>query len=199
MHLTVDNRETDSGAGAATLQDILQTIMKRTRNENRIIWSVQLNGSAYSETTPHEAAQVNAADIQTLAIETRSAEDICRDFIRHSGAIASGLLKGADTASLLFRTQDHHEANRHYGMLLDSCHGFFSLLHESEMILMSEESDSEDFSRSRKETVQRSFGVFDSMMAAQQNEDWTVLADVLEYELAPLLRRYKDVVEAQAA
>jgi hypothetical protein len=73
---------------------------------------------------------------------------------------------------------DEKEANRHFVKFLESYRDLIQMLRQSEGILKL------DF----QENLVSLEKLSDEIIAAQEKEDWIMLADLLEYELAPLLR-----------
>lgn len=199
MQLRIDNRETDCGPEYSSLQDVLENIVKETIDTSRMVWSVKVDGRSYCEKVPYEAGQMSLADIHTLEVDTKSAEEVCQDFLHRSGSLLECLAEGADRVSALFRGLDYQEANRQYHNLLESCQGFFALLHESEAILGLDEPAAGLKPLSLRNALNSSSSLFDSMLAAQKSEDWTILADLLEYELSPLLLEYRNMIVSRAA
>jgi hypothetical protein len=45
-----------------------------------------------------------------------------------------------------------------------------------------------------KDEVQKLSGVIDQMLKVQEDEDWVMLADLLEYELIPLLKGWNEIL-----
>jgi len=199
MKVWIDGCETVLHAYHANLQDVLQEIIDLQIEKNRVIWSVKVNGEAFGEKVPHEASQMDLADIQTLEVETMSAEEICETFLRNSGSILDCLSESADRLHFMFRTSNHQEANRQYWNLMESCQGFFAMLHESEAVLKLDFQNVQLKSASLRNTLRNSSHLFDSMLTAQEHQDWKNLADLLEHDLSPLLLEYKEIMTARAA
>ena len=199
MHLRIDSRDADLSRKHSNLQDVLQEVIDQKIDRSRVVWSVKVNGKSYSEKVPHDAGRVCLAAIQSLEIETKSAEELCQAFLRRSALILECLSEGAGRVSELFRTLDYKEANRQYRNLLESCQGFFAMLHESEEVLRVDPQEGGQINPSIQDALKDSSCLFDSMLTAQKNEDWTILADLLEYELSPLLLEYKDIIVSRAA
>ncbi len=45
-----------------------------------------------------------------------------------------------------------------------------------------------------EDEVQKLSGVMDQMLKVQEDEDWVMLADLLEYELIPLLKEWNEIL-----
>ena len=198
MKVVVDNQEVKGKESYGNLQEILQNISEEQLSDNRMVWSVKLNGTDYCEQSPHDAVNVKTGDIKTLEIGTMDDTEICESFMQNGGAIVDCLCKGTEKVSQLFRMDDGEEANKHYSNLLDSCQGFFAMLHHSEEVLKIDWTISGGQGGSLGKKIVSADQLFDTMYKAQKDEDWINLADLLEYELSPLLEEYKEIVAAAA-
>jgi len=196
MKLIIDNQVAQGIGCHGNLQQILQEIGEKQLGNNRIIWSVKVNGNPYHEQSPHDAMKVAAADIRTLEIGTMDDTEICEAFIQNGGVIADCLCRGTEKVSELFRLEDEGTANKHYGDLLESCRGFFSMLHHTQEVLKMGGTANHYSVEDHLASVNK---LFEIMFKAQQNEDWIRLADLLEYELSPLLAECKEIVVDLAA
>jgi len=196
MKTMIDNREAATPGCHRNLQEMLQEISEGQMSENRVVWSVKINGKNYCERFPHDAARVKAKDISLLEIGTMDGTEICRTFIENSEAIVDCLCAGAEQISAMYRLEGAENANKHYWNLLDSCQGFISMLYHSEGVL---KLGGVGRKKPFQDTLEYAEELFDSMYAAQMNEDWINLADLLEFELSPLLKQCREVVTRIAA
>ena len=198
MKILVDNREVKSKRSYGNLQEIVYDISEEQLRKNRVVWSVKVNGTDYDEQSPHDAVNIKTTDIKTLELGTMDTAEICESFMQNGKALVDCLCRGTEKVSELFRLDDAEKANRHYSSLLDSCQGFFAMLHHSQGIGELDRTTSVGKGLSLAEKFGSIDRLFDSMYVAQQNEDWINLADLLEYELSPLLAECKEIMAAAA-
>ncbi|RZB34892.1 MAG: hypothetical protein SRB1_00660 [Desulfobacteraceae bacterium Eth-SRB1] len=178
MKILIDGTETTLSGSFGNLEEVLQEILKNQISEEKIVWTVRLNGENYSEKSPHDARKIRIDDIYTLEIGTTDKTGIGRSFLENSGMIFDNLCKSAEKISGLFRMSDEKEANRHFVKFLESYRDLILMFRQGEDIL---ELDSQEKLASLEK-------IADEIIAAQEKEDWIMLADLLEYELAPLLK-----------
>jgi uncharacterized protein YicC (UPF0701 family) len=178
MKILIDGTETPLSGSFGNLEEVLQEILRNRISGGKIVCTVRLNGENYSEKAPHDARKIEIGDIYTLEIGTTDKTEICRSFLENSGMIFDDLRESVQKISGLFRMADEKEANRHFVKFLESYRDLIQMLRQSEGILKL------DF----QENLVSLEKLSDEIIAAQEKEDWIMLADLLEYELAPLLR-----------
>ncbi|MEA3417486.1 MAG: hypothetical protein U9R02_15320, partial [Thermodesulfobacteriota bacterium] len=70
MRILIDQTETLLSGSFGNLEDVLQEILSNQISEEKIVWTVRLNGENYSEKAPHDAREIKIGDIHTLEIGT---------------------------------------------------------------------------------------------------------------------------------
>ena len=195
MELLVDGQQTGMIGAFANLEDILARIASDQDGRDRVVWSVKLNGQNYSETVPHDSKGIIIDDIRSLEIDTMGRTEIVQDFLRNGGNMVEILYESAKKISGIFRKTDEKEANKYFAEFIDLYRNFFYMLQQSGDI-MEINFDTADIKGSsvneRLMTLQK---LFDQMIHVQEQEDWIMLADLLEYELAPILREFGGIFQ----
>jgi hypothetical protein len=196
MEISVDRKSVEiEGAHISNLEEILVKVMSEHVQPGKVITGVKLNGAGYSEKKPHDAATVSLKDIQTLEIDTMSAEEMARHFFNNGAKYLELLIKGAEKISELFRIADETEANEHYAEYLENLQLFLQMVAESKEALHLNLSAIPFQNATVEDEVQKLSNVTDQMLKVQENEDWVMLADLLEYELTPLLRGWESITQ----
>jgi len=180
MKVLIDGNETRLNGPFNNLEEVLSEILKNRIGGERIVWTVRLNGENYSEKAPHDARKITIDDIYTLEIGTTDKTGICRSFLENGGTIFDDLRESVDKISELFRMSDEKEASRHFIKFLDAYRDLIRMLRLCEGI------PKLDF----QEKLVSLEKLSDEIIAAQEKGDWIILADLLEYELAPLLKEW---------
>lgn len=194
MEISLDRKNVElEGPQGSNLEEILIRVMSEHVQQGKVITSVKLNGTGYSEENSHDAAGVPLKDIKTLEIDTMSAEEMARHFFRNGGKYLDLLIKGAEKISELFRIADETEANEHYSEYLENLRLFIQMVAESKEALHLNLSAIPFQNATVEDEVQKLSNMMDQMLKVQENEDWVMLADLLEYELIPLLKGWDQV------
>ena len=195
MEISLDRKGIElEGPTGRNLEEILTRVMSEHVQPGKVITGVKINGSGYSEENPHDAASVPLKGIKTLEIDTMSAEEMARHFFRNGGKYLDLLIKGAEKISELFRIADETEANEHYSEYLENLQLFIQMVAESKEALNLNLSATPFQNATVEDEVQKLSNLMDQMLKVQENEDWVMLADLLEYELIPLLKEWNEIL-----
>jgi hypothetical protein len=195
VEISLDRKNVElEGTQGNNLEDILKKIVSEHVQPGKVITRVKINGSGYSEENPHDAAHVPLKDIETLEIDTMSAEEIARHFFTNGGKYLDLLIKGAEKISELFRIADETEANEHYVEYLENLRLFLQMIAQCTDVLNLDLSVMPFQEATVKDEVQKLSGVMDQMLKVQEDEDWVMLADLLEYELIPSLKEWNGIL-----
>ena len=195
MEISLDRKRLElEGAQSTNLEEILMKVISEHVQPGKIITGVKLNGTGYSEKNPHDAASVALKDIKILEIDTMSAEEMAKHFFTNGEKYLDLLIKGAEKISELFRVADETEANEHYAEYLENLRLFLQMIAQCTEVLHVDLSAIPFQKATVKEEVQKLSGVMDQMLKVQEDEDWVMLADLLEYELIPLLKGWNEIL-----
>jgi hypothetical protein len=193
--LTVDGLEmAASEVPGANLEEILLTIMEHPVTNGRIICSVVVNGSPYSEEVPHAALEVDRSSIASLSLDTLTLEDMGLNFLKTGPQYLSTLSEALPKIVESFRVGDEHEANEHFLNFLEALQLLMSMLEQTRHVLnLWQGADGENGSELTAYLDGR-VEVLNTLISLQEQKDWIFLADVLEYELADSLKRLADIL-----
>ncbi len=168
------------------LEEVLLKIMSEHVRPENVVITVKLNGEVYSEKDPHDAARIPLSDIETLEIDTMTTEEIARKFFENGARQLGMMIQAAEKISELFRIADENEANKQYADFLENLRLFMKMLAEVKEML----------NGTLEDRLQRLSEMMDQMIHTQEQEDWIVLADLLEYGLVPLLKEWQEILPA---
>lgn len=187
--IVVDGRETGLAVQSFdNLEQLLMKVMEDNHLEGRIVTDVLVNREPFSEIYPHQAEDVEASDIESVEIHTMPTSEMAVNITRELYKVVTLMDHGARRVAELFRKADQNEALEVYQDLIDVTRDFigmigvlrgeFSLKHTPDLNDSAEELSS----------------LFSEMLEVVENEDWILLADLLEYEFIPTVERWKKIV-----
>ncbi len=195
MEILIDQQSIEMDtSGVNNLEEILAKIMAEDVTPGSTITTVKLNGTVYSEKTPHDAVGVAISDIKTLEINTMGEEEIAWRFLENGVRQLDLLIQGAEKVSELFRIADEAEANEHYAQLLESLRLFLHIVDQVKGILNLDLSAIAFENDTVEQRFEKLSEVINEMLKVQEEKDWIMLADLIEYELMPLLEEWKSIV-----
>jgi len=187
--IVVDGRETGINIQSyGNLEELLMKVVEDGRLDGRVVTDVWVNKEAFSEIYPHQAEDIETAEIESVEIKTVAVSEMAVSITQELNKVVELMDHGARRVADLFRQADDGEALEVYQDLLDVTRDFMSMIG----VLRGEFSfkDNAEFNKATDEIS----GLFTEMLEVLENEDWILLADLLEYEYIPAVSRWKKVV-----
>ena len=188
MKLTINGVEQEeSDLKGETLEAILEMMVKNTPGSYiRRIW---LDQKEFPADDP-ETLQKKPADINSLEVELANLKDLMATNLSNALDYLEKLIPGFDQAADLFRMGNEQEANKFYIQILDGMDWFSEVIN---MVMSSqgEGPEPEDTLRLRQAKLTDLMG---QMLEANKNQDWVLLADILEYEMIPFYKEWQTIL-----
>lgn len=189
--IVIDGRQSDlSIDNFANLEEILVKVMAEDTLDNRIVTDVLVNEETFSEIYPHQAEDIDRRDIRSVEIRTVGVNEMATNIARELYKVVQVMSEGSRRVASLFRQADDGEALELLQDLLDVTRDFMSMVG----VLRNEFSlnTSAEFGAN----VEQISGLLGEMAEVLENEDWILLADLLEYEFLPSCENWKQVIQA---
>jgi len=172
----------------ANLEEILVKVMSDGTLENRVVTDVLVDDEAFSEIYPHQAEDIVAGDFARVEIKTVPVQDMAVNITRELYKVVRLMHEGGRHVAELFRQADDAEALELYQDLLSVTRDFLAMIG----VLRDEFSltNHPEFSQAVEDISE----LFSEMTEVMENEDWILLADLLEYEFTPAVEKWKKVI-----
>ena len=170
------------------LEEILLRIMETDELEGRVVTDVFVNNESFSEIYPHQAEDIEVDEIESVEVRSMPVADMALEITREMGKVVQLMDHGARRVAELFRQADDAEALEVYQDLMDVTRDFLNMIG----VLRGEAIKTADaaFNKAADEVS----SLFSEMLEVLENEDWILLADLLEYEFIPAMARFKSVI-----
>lgn len=187
--IIIDGQKSDFNITNFTnLDELLIGLMSMKHLDNRVVTDVLVNDEAFSEIYPHQAEDVDCRDIQKVEIMTMGVPEMGVNIARELYKVIRLMSEGSKQVADLFRRADDAEALEMYQDLLDVTRDFLGMIGAlRDEFALSANPQFEDAVNDLSE-------LFTEMLEVQENEDWILLSDLLEYEFHPLVERWKSIV-----
>jgi hypothetical protein len=186
MKISINGAETEeSSFQGETLKEVLDAIVKS--HQDTYIRRVWLDGQEVSSSAP-DSLMTSTSSIALLELELANLKDLMANNLGNAKEYLEKLIPGFQKAADLFRMGNEQEAHKYYLQILDGIDWFSQVV---QTIVNSREIELEG--QDLKDRQEKLTGFMTQMLEANQNQDWVLLADLLEYELVPF---YKDWQEA---
>ncbi|NCD24423.1 MAG: hypothetical protein EOL86_02345 [Deltaproteobacteria bacterium] len=175
-------------ANFENLEQIIEKVMEDERMQRRVVTDVLVNNEAFSEIYPHQAEDMETASIDRVEIVSVPLIEMAQSITRELYKVVSLMSKAGQRVADSFRMADDAQALELYGDLIEVNRDFLGMVGvlRGEFALDS----SEEFENSLADLS----SLFTEMIEIQENEDWILLADLLEYEYLPLVEKTKTIV-----
>ena len=173
----------------ANLEEILVMVMQDSAMANRVVTDVLVNNETFSEIYPHQAEDIGSEFIQSVEVKSVPVGEMAVNIARELYKVAQIMANGSRQVAKLFRQAEDSEALELFQDLLDVTRDFMGML----TVLRSEFAltNTEEFSVK----VEQFSNLLSEMTEVLENEDWILLADLLEYEFLPTCEGWKSVIQ----
>ena len=141
-----------------------------------------------------EALQKKPSDIDSLEVELANLKDLVATNLANALDYLKKLIPGCEQAADLFRAGNEQEANKYYLQILDGIEWFSQVV---SVIMSPDEGETElpDTDDESLEVRQKKLtDLMSQMLEANQNQDWVLLADLLEYEMVPFYKDWEKIL-----
>lgn len=139
-----------------------------------------------------EALQKLPANIVSLEVELAHLKDLVATNLGNAQDYLKKLIPGFEQAADLFRTGNEQEANKYYLQILDGIDWFSQVVN---IIMNPEKGETAGANGVNLQDRQaRLTALMSQMLEANKNQDWVLLADILEYELVPFYKDWENIL-----
>jgi len=188
--ILIDGKQYDiSDQNFQNLEEVFEKVVAEGHLEDRIVTDVKVNDEPFTEIYPHQAEDIEMAEVETVEIVTMATNDMAVEITLELYKVVNIMNEGGKRVAELFRQADDAEALETYQDLLEVIRNFLRMIG----VLRDEYSlkDHPDYERSAEELNE----LFTEMSTVLENEDWILLADLLEYEFLPAVEKWKKVIK----
>lgn len=178
--IIVDGRESSLQiSDFENLEQLLAKIMEDDTMTGRIVTDVLVNNEAFSEIYPHQAEDMDCAGITSVEVRSRPQNSMAVDMAAELDKVARMMGSAARNIARLFREAQDTEALELLQDLLDVTRDFMGMLAHLRDNYVGGADD--EFARK----TEAFSNLISEMSEVLENEDWILLADLLEFEFAP--------------
>lgn len=188
--IIVDGRRSDLDiSNFENLEQLLSAIMEDESMAGRVVTDVIINGENFSEIYPHQAEDMSCDNIDSVEIRSEAATKMAVEMSAELSKVATMMASGARNVGRLFRESKESDALSLLQDLLDVTRDFMGMLtHLRDRYLGG--ADEEYIQRTEKFSA-----LITEMSEVLENEDWILLADLLEFEFVPACETWRTVGE----
>jgi hypothetical protein len=179
------------------LEEVIVELHENFIPAGQQLYQVHVNGEFFSERYPRESRYVNLGEVATISLKTISDQDMARVILNQSVQQAEVLCQALEQGAALFRLAAEDEANYYFAQVLDSLRWLLQVGDIASQVLNNNGGQPSLPSISH---FLRNLGrLLDEMLQISEEEDYIMLADLMEYELLPMVQEWQRILSQLAS
>ena len=189
--IIIDGRESELTINNfANLEELLISATSDQTLGDRIVTDVFVNDEAFSELYPHQAEDITSDELQRVEICSVPYTEMAMNIAQELDKVTAIMSTGGRRIAALFRQADDDEALELFQDLLEVTRDFISMIGALRAnFFMSEDAVFVDH-------AQRISALLTEMSDVLEDEDWILLADLIEYEFVPEAESWKEIIQS---
>jgi hypothetical protein len=177
------------------LEEALVELNDKFIPEGQQLFQVEVNGQFFTERYPRESRYVTLGEVSTLDLRTVSDADLARSILADAAVQVETLVQALEKSAALFRLAAEDEANHYFAQVLEALRwllqtgeGACKVLEvDLQMVTSPQVGDVSDF-------LKRFQDLLEEMLQVYEEEDYILLADLMEYELQPMVKQWQKIL-----
>lgn len=191
--IVIDGRESAlSLSNYANLEEVLSKLIEEESLDQRIVTDVLVDDEAFSELYPHQAEDIDSKSIQRLEVRTVSMEEMAHDVVGELPKVINIMASGSRRSAALLRQAE----------LAEGLEVLQDIIAVSRDMLTTIRVLRAQFSREASQELDALGNTLGDLLGemgdVMGNEDWVLLADLLEYEYLPACEGWRAVIDQLA-
>ena len=181
-------------ASIGTLLDVVSQI-EVSLPQGHIITEIVLNGKVLDSGWYHNATKIYLLDEDTLNIRVEESTLIAREVLKNSKGQLEQMLNDFSLIADAFRVNDEKEANKKFVQGIENLQWFNKILEDSTILLGRPLNKIIDKDVAFSQYINQIGEKLDQILKVQAYKDWIMLADLIEYEMIPALKKLSVLYE----
>jgi hypothetical protein len=177
------------------LEEALLELNDRYIPDGQQLFQVEVNGQFFTERYPRESRYVTLGEVSRLDLKTVSDEDLARSILSNAVQQVETLVQALEKSAALFRLAAEDEANHYFAQVLEALRWLVQtgegacqvLAVDLGEVTSPQIGDVSDF-------LQRFQDLLEEMLQVYEEEDYILLADLMEYELLPMVLQWQQIL-----
>jgi len=188
--ILIDGKQYDiSEHNFQNLEQVFEKVVEEGHLDDRIVTDVKINNEPFTEIYPHQSEDIEMSEVESIEITTMGTNEMAVEITLELYKVVNIMAEGGKRVADLFRQADDAEALDTYQDLLDVIRNFLRMIG-----VLRDEYSLKDHKEYERNAVELN-DLFTEMSTVLENEDWILLADLLEYEFLPAVEKWKRVIK----
>jgi hypothetical protein len=177
-----------ASSAEGTLGELLTELMASLENSHKLICGIDIDGVSLTEDTLYDAAQRRMAEIGMVVVTTMSYRELYRYGLERAVRLIDEVIREVQQSAEDFRSKPPEEANRSYAACLEDLQLLMDTVAQTVKLQRTFENHGQPAKREVVGSLLHKLAdVTGEILLAYRRSDLMVVADVLTYELVPLL------------
>ena len=199
MNITINSKPVHAAQETfANLEEVLVNLSNTSLPEDHLVGVVRVNGNEFSENYPGQAKEITVNSVENLEVTTVSLQNFTYAAISDSMVFMGTIVKSINETAGLYRIYDETEANEHFSNLMDPLRAMFQFIDLTRSTTQWNFDKSTLKGQTLRHEWDRLHEIIDEIKATQEENDWILMADLLEYELVPSVGRWIEIFAAKS-
>jgi hypothetical protein len=177
------------------LEEALVELNEKFIPEGQQLFQVEVNGEFFTERYPRESRYVALGEVSRLDLKTVSDEELARSILTDAANQVETLVQAIEKSAALFRLAAEDEANHYFAQVLEALRWMLQTGEGACQVLdmdlgrvnSPQFGDVSDF-------LKRFQDLLEEMLQVYEEEDYILLADLMEYELLPMVVQWQKIL-----
>ncbi len=189
MIIEIDGKKIDLNLEEiSNLEELILDVMENKVPGDRLITEVKINDVTFSERWPGEAKIIPLDKIYKIEFLTKPLDFVAEKILEDIPNKIDEIIVGLKEAAELYRVADEQEANLNFVKVVTALRDFINFISQLKRVNIVDWDKLE-----LEEDYDKLIKLIDEMLDVQEDEDWILLADLIEYELSPLMESWKGI------
>lgn len=178
-----------------TLEEALVELNDKFIPTGQQLFQVEVNGQFFTERYPRESRYVTLGEISTLNLKTVSDADLARSILTDAALKVQTLVQAMEKSAALFRLAAEDEANHYFAQVLEALRWLIQTSEGACQVLKVDLSQVTSPELGEISAFLKRFqDLLDEMLQVFEEEDYILLADLMEYELLPMVQQWQQLL-----
>ncbi|HEB72855.1 MAG TPA: hypothetical protein ENI77_09570 [Nitrospirae bacterium] len=179
----------------SNLSGIAEKVAESFFAPKEVVTELYVNDTLVKEGSVASIGGTPISEIRTVSFNTvkNPAEKVV-DLLKRMSEYLEGFSAGVGEVADQFRVGSPEDANRILVQAIEGIGAFIELLSSVRLVTGSELSDLSYENKSLGEREEMLLDITKKMQTSQKEKDWVTVADLLEYELGPLMTEWKEMI-----
>lgn len=177
-----------------SLEEALVELNDRFLPPGEQLFQVRINGEFFSERYPRESRYMELKEISSLDLKTIPDADMARVILGEAIQQGDILCQAIEKSARLFRVSPEDEANHYYAQVLEALRWLLITGGNASQVLQGNGGNPGD-GQPVAGFLQNLQSLLDEMTSIGEDEDYILMADLMEYELLPMVREWQEILK----